>query len=92
MCMYKLSLNDELVQRTRKSFASDTDMTAWLQRQVEFLLMEYNKTQLAINRKAQEAIDVMRNISEQRGNSEMTLEEINREIQQARQARRTAVL
>ncbi len=91
MCMYKLSLNDELVQRTRKSFASDTDMTAWLQRQVEFLLMEYNKTQLAINRKAQEAIDVMRNISEQRGNSEMTLEEINREIQQARQARRTAV-
>ncbi|MBQ9426758.1 MAG: hypothetical protein IJU36_03920 [Paludibacteraceae bacterium] len=89
--MYKLSLNDELVQRTRKSFASDTDMTAWLQRQVEFLLMEYNKTQLAINRKAQEAIDVMRNISEQRGNSEMTLEEINREIQQARQARRTAV-
>lgn len=90
--MYKLSLNDELVQRTRKSFASDTDMTAWLQRQVEFLLMEYNKTQLAINRKAQEAIDVMRNISEQRGNSEMTLEEINREIQQARQARRTAVL
>ena len=91
MCMYKLSLNDELVQRTRKSFASDTDMTAWLQRQVEFLLMEYNKTQLAINRKAQEAIDVMRNISEQRGKSEMTLEEINREIQQARQARRTAV-
>ncbi len=91
MCMYKLSLNDELVQRTRKSFASDTDMTAWLQRQVEFLLMEYNKTQLAINRKAQEAIDVMRNISEQRGNSEMTLEEINREIQQARQARRTTV-
>ncbi len=89
--MYKLSLNDELVQRTRKSFASDTDMTAWLQRQVEFLLMEYNKTQLAINRKAQEAIDVMRNISEQRGNSEMTLEEINREIQQARQARRTTV-
>ncbi len=91
MCMYKLSLNDELVQRTRKSFASDTDMTAWLQRQVEFLLMEYNKTQLAINRKAQEAIDVMRNISEQRGNSEMTLEEINREIQQARQAKRIAV-
>lgn len=89
--MYKLSLNDELVQRTRKSFASDTDMTAWLQRQVEFLLMEYNKTQSAINRKAQEAIDVMRNISEQRGNSEMTLEEINREIQQARQARRTDV-
>ena len=91
MCMYNLSLDEELVQRTRRSFANETDMTAWLQRQVEFLLMEYNKTQLAINRKAQEAIDVMRNISEQRGNSEMTLEEINREIQQARQARRTAV-
>ena len=41
MCMYKLALNDELVQRTRMSFANETDMTAWLQRQVEALMIEY---------------------------------------------------
>ena len=40
MCMYNLSLDDELVQRTRRSFANETDMTAWLQRQVEALLIE----------------------------------------------------
>ncbi|MBR4705829.1 MAG: hypothetical protein IKP02_09615 [Paludibacteraceae bacterium] len=45
MCKYNLSLNDELVQRTRQSFANEADMTAWLQRQVEALLIEYNTTQ-----------------------------------------------
>ena len=44
MCMYNLSLDEELVQRTRQSFANETDMTAWLQRQVEELLIEYNTT------------------------------------------------
>ena len=39
MCMYNLSLDEELVQRTRQSFANETDMTAWLQRQVEALLI-----------------------------------------------------
>ena len=88
MCMYNLALNDELVRRTRQSFASETDMTAWLQRQVEALLIEYNTRQQIIRRKAREAVEVMRNISEQNGNSEMTLEDINREIQLAREARK----
>ena len=48
MCMYNLSLDDELVQRTRRSFANETDMTAWLQRQVEALLIEYNTTQQTV--------------------------------------------
>ena len=91
MCMYKLALNDELVQRTRMSFASETDMTAWLQRQVEALMIEYNTKQQTIRRKARAAVEVMREISEQNGNSEMTLEDINREIQQARQARKVMV-
>lgn len=88
MCQYNLALNDELVRRTRQSFASETDMTAWLQRQVEALLIEYNTTQQTIRRKARAAVEVMRNISEQNGNSEMTLDDINREIQLARQARK----
>ena len=91
MCMYKLALNDELVQRTRMSFANETDMTAWLQRQVEALMIEYNTKQQTIRRKARAAVEVMREISEQNGNSEMTLEDINREIQQARQARKVRV-
>ena len=91
MCMYKLALNDELVQRTRMSFANETDMTAWLQSQVEALMIEYNSKQQTIRRKARAAVEVMREISEQNGNSEMTLEDINREIQQARQARKVMV-
>ena len=86
--MYNLALNDELVRRTRQSFANETDMTAWLQRQVEALLIEYNTTQQTVRRKAREAVEIMRNISEQNGNSEMTLEDINREIQLAREARK----
>ena len=91
MCMYKLALNDELVQRTRMSFANEADMTAWLQRQVEALMIEYNTKQQTIRRKARAAVEVMREISEQNGNSEMTLEDINNEIRQARQARKATV-
>ena len=87
MCMYNLALNDDLVQLTRQSFANESDMTAWLQRQVEALLIEYNSTQQIVLRKAREAVEVMRSISEQNGNSEMTLEDINREIRKTRQAR-----
>ena len=92
MCMYNLTLDDELVQRTSRSFASEADMTAWLQRQVEALLIEYNTTQQTVRRKAQEAVDVMRDISEQNGNSRMTLEDINREIQLAREARKSTTI
>lgn len=91
MCMYKLALNDELVHRTRQSFASETDMAAWLQRQVEALLIEYNTTQQTVRRKARAALASMRHISELNGNSEMSLEEINYEIRQAKQARKTTI-
>ena len=91
MCMYNLSLNDELVRRTRQSFANETDMNAWLQKQVEALLREYITTQQAIRRNARAAVEAMRNISEQNGNADMSLEDINREIQQARQTRKVTV-
>ena len=91
MCMYNLTLDDEIVQRTRSSFASETDMTAWLQRQVEALMIEYNTTQQTVRRNARAAIAAMRRRSELNGNSEMTLEDINNEIRQARQARRAKV-
>ena len=90
MCMYNLTLNDELMQRTRRSFANETDMTAWLQRQVEALLIEYNTAQQTVRRNARAAIATMRRQSELNGNSEMTLEDINNEILQARQVRKTA--
>ena len=90
MCMYNLTLNDELVQRTRRSFANETDMTAWLQRQVEALLIEYNTSQQTVRRNARAAIATMQRQSELNGNSEMTLEDINNEILQARQVRKTA--
>ena len=52
MCMYNLALNDELVRRTRQSFANEADMKAWLQRQVEALMIEYNTSQQTVRRSA----------------------------------------
>ena len=88
MCMYKLALSDELVQQTRKTFADEAVMAIWLQKQVEMLMIERNKNQQAIRQNARAAIADMRNISEQKGNADMSLEDINREIKQAREARR----
>lgn len=91
MCMYNLALNDELVRRTRQSFANDADMKAWLQRQVEALMIEYNTSQQSVRRNARAAIASMRRQSELNGNSGMSLQDINNEIQQARQTRKPAV-
>ncbi len=88
MCMYMIALNDELLQRTRQTFVDEKRMDAWLQQQVEALLMNYNAEQDAIRQRARIAIEAMRNQSEQNGNADMSLEEINREIQYSRQARR----
>ena len=85
MCMYNLALNDELVKRTRQSFATEADMKAWLQRQVEALMIEYNTSQQSVRRNARAAIASMRRQSELNGNSGMSLQDINNEIQQARQ-------
>lgn len=88
MCMYKIALNDELLQRTRQTFADERRMDAWLQQQVEALLRSYNAEQEAIRQRARSAVEAMRNQSELNGNAAMSLEDINREIQQVRQARR----
>ena len=86
MCMYNITLNDELISETRRSFASGADMDAWLQQQVEALLVAYNASRQATRQKAQQAIAAMRRQSEDNGNAAMTLDEINIEIRQARQA------
>lgn len=89
MCMYKIALNDDLLQQTRMSFADEARMDAWLRQQVELLLLNYNAQQQAIRERARAAVEAMRNQSEQNGNSGMSLEDINREIQESRRARRT---
>ena len=84
--MYNITLNDELLSETRRSFASEAAMDTWLQQQVESLLMAYNASQQATRQKARLAIAAMRRQSEENGNTAMTLDEINSEIRQARKA------
>ena len=40
--MYNIAMNDELVSETCRSFASKDAMDAWLQQQVEALLVAHN--------------------------------------------------
>ena len=91
MCIYNITLNDELLNETRRSFASKTAMDAWLQQQVEAMLMSYNASQQAIRQNARQAIAAMRKQSEENGNADMALDEINNEIRQARQNRKASV-
>jgi len=90
MCMYNITLNDELVDRTRQAFSNEAAMTEWLQRQVEALLIDFNSRQ-TIKANARKAIEAMRRQSEQNGNAELTLDDINNEILLARRARKVAV-
>ena len=89
--MYNITLNDELQNETRRSFASKASMDAWLQQQVEAMLMSYNASQQAIRQNARLAIAAMRRQSEENGNAAMTLDEINSEIRQSRQDRKASV-
>ena len=91
MCMYNITLNDELLNETRRSFVSKAAMDAWLQQQVEAMLMSYNASQQAIRKNALQAITAMRRQSEENGNAAMTLDEINGEIRQARQDLKASV-
>ena len=88
--MYSIPLSDKLVDQTRQLFNDEAAMTAWLQRQVEALLMEFNSRQ-AIKTNARKAIEAMRLQSEQNGNAELSLDDINKEIRLTRKARKAAV-
>ena len=90
MCTYKITLNDEVLSETRRSFVSEAAMDAWLQQQVEALLVTFNARQAAKTR-ARQAIESMRRQSEQNGNAQMSLDEINAEIRLARKARKAAL-
>lgn len=84
MCSYNITLSDALVEKVRPSFADDNALQLWLQQQMEELLLNLYMRQETKNR-ARKAVAAMRQQSENNGNSEMTLEEINAEIRQARQ-------
>ncbi len=90
MCKYNITLNDEVVSETRRSFASEAAMDAWLQQQVEALLVAFNARQAAKAR-ARQAIEAMRRQSEQNGNAQLSLDEINNEIRLTREARKAAL-
>ena len=92
MCSYNITLEDALVEKVRPSFANDQELELWLKQQLEALLVRYyieaSERQQKLIR-AKKAIDAMRQQSEQNGNAEMTLEDINEEIRQARIERRS---
>lgn len=87
MCSYNITLNDTLVEKVRPSFADDQALTLWLQQRIEELLLDFYARQ-EVRTRARKAILAMRQQSESNGNSELTIEEINEEIRQARQERK----
>lgn len=91
MCTYNIKLDDRLVSEARSSFGSEEAMLQWIQRQVESLLAKFSSTQRDTVVKARKAIEAMRRQSEKNGNSEMTLEEIDQEIRQARDSRKSTL-
>lgn len=92
MCSYNIILNDTLVEKVRPSFADDQALTLWLQQKIEELLLDfYARQEVEVRTRAQKAILAMRQQSENNGNSELTLEEINEEIRQARQERKKTI-
>jgi len=86
MCSYSITLDDAIVQKIRPTFASEKAWEQWLQQQLEAVILDYYVL-MEKRSKARKAIEAMRRQSEQNGNSELTLEEINEEIRQARQER-----
>ena len=92
MCTYSLKLDDSLVDQVRPSFSDDIALQRWLEEQLEHVLRQYYaKERQETLRKAREAIEAMRQQSELNGNSKLTLDEINEEIRQSREARKSAV-
>lgn len=87
MCSYNITLNDSIVEKVRPSFANEKALEQWLQQQLEALLLDYY-ARMEKRIKARRAIELMRSQSEENGNSELTLDEINEEIRQTRQERK----
>ena len=91
MCTYNITLNDTLVEQVRDSFANNQALEHWLQEQMELALLQLCKNRRqSVLAKARQTIEDMRQHSEENGNSEMTLDEINEEIRQTRLERKTS--
>ena len=39
MCTYNITVNDTLIERARRAIGADTDISQWMQRQIEALLI-----------------------------------------------------
>ena len=90
MCTYNTTLDDKLVNRIRPSFLGDAALERWLQLQIEEMLAKLYVEQQNTLACARESIEAMRIQSEQNGNSEMTLDEINEEIRLVRAERKAS--
>jgi len=90
MCMYNIKLDDNLISETRQRFADEQSMNNWLQHQIESLLIEFNISHQTVRDNARKAIENMRIKSEQNGNSQMSIDDINHEIRLSRLAKKTA--
>jgi len=88
--MYNIKLDDNLISETRQRFADEQSMNNWLQHQVESLLIEFNISHQTVRDNARKAIENMRIKSEQNGNSQMSIDDINHEICLSRLAKKTA--
>ena len=89
MCRYNISIDDALMEAIRPSITQGMDEDTWVQLQVEMLFSQMAASQReATLEAARKAIEAMRSQSMKNGNSNLTLEQINDEIKQARKARR----
>lgn len=88
--MYNIKLDDNLISETRQRFADEQSMNNWLQHQIESLLIEFNISHQTVRDNARKAIENMRIKSEQNGNSQMSIDDINHEIRLSRLAKKTA--
>ena len=83
MCTYNVRIDDAVMSRVRPHFKGEDAMQQWMEQQLQKVLMDY--IDLSEKRlSARHAIELMRMQSEQNGNSEMTLDDINEEIRQVR--------
>lgn len=89
MCSYNVKIDDLEMEVLRPTITSGMAEDAWVQLQVEMLFSRMAEAQRnAIVSKAREAVYAMRTQSEENGNSNMTLDDINEEIRLSRQERR----
>ena len=91
MCKYNVTIDDLEMEVLRPTITSGMAEDAWVQLQVQMLFSRLAEAQRnTVVAKARQAINAMRTQSEENGNCNLTLDEINEEIRQSRLARRAS--